>query len=224
MSKSIILLSGGLDSVVALGAFKEKYGIELALTFDYGQKTAKSEIEASKKISEYYNIKHEIILLDWLKKITKTSLVSNDNVPTENLNTEDSAKSVWVPNRNGLFLNIAGCYADSFGYDYIIFGANRDEGNTFPDNTETFRANISKVFESSTLTKPKVLAPLINYSKGDIVKIAIENNVPLKYIRSCYTKENGHCGKCESCMHLLRALEENNAQEYIKILFKNNEN
>ena len=50
MSKSIILLSGGLDSVVALGAFKEKYGIELALTFDYGQKTAKSEIEASKKI------------------------------------------------------------------------------------------------------------------------------------------------------------------------------
>ena len=77
MSKSIILLSGGLDSVVALGAFKEKYGIELALTFDYGQKTAKSEIEASKKISEYYNIKHEIILLDWLKKITKTSLVSS---------------------------------------------------------------------------------------------------------------------------------------------------
>ena len=52
--KSIILLSGGLDSLVALGAFKEEYGIELALTFDYGQKSAKQELENSKRISLNY--------------------------------------------------------------------------------------------------------------------------------------------------------------------------
>ena len=224
MTKSIILLSGGLDSVVALGAFKDKYGIQLALTFDYGQKTVKSELEASKIFADYYGIRHEIIKLDWLKNITKTSLVSKKTVLTNNLNTKESAKSVWVPNRNGLFLNIAACYADSFSYDYIIFGANKDEGNTFSDNTETFRADITKVFESSTLTKPKVIAPLINCSKGDIVKIAIENKVPLQYVRSCYTKNNGHCGKCESCLHLKNALAENSGDKYIKILFENNEN
>ena len=224
MSKSIILLSGGLDSVVALGAFKEEYGIEYALTFDYGQKTAEAEIEASKKYANYYKIKHEVIELDWLKKITKTALVSDKEIPVEDIGTSESASSVWVPNRNGLFLNIAASYADSFSYDYIIFGANKDEGNTFPDNTETFRTDISKVFESSTLTKPKVIAPLINYSKGDIVKVAVQKHVPLEYIRSCYKSNEKHCGKCESCRHLKNALEQNGAKGYLKLLFGNDEN
>ena len=219
MVKSIILLSGGLDSLVALGGFKDQYGIEFAITFDYGQKTAASEIDASRKIAEYYNIKHKIIVLDWLKEITKTALVSDSNIPTDNLNTEESAKSVWVPNRNGLFLNIAACYADSYGYDYIIFGANKDEGGTFPDNTETFRHNISETFKSSTLAKPTVIAPLINCTKSDIVKIAVEKSIPLELIRSCYRLNDKHCGICESCRHLKKALEQNNLKEYIDILF-----
>ena len=60
MSKGIILLSGGLDSLCALGLAKDKYGIELGLTFDYGQKSAKQEIEASRKICEFYKIEHKI--------------------------------------------------------------------------------------------------------------------------------------------------------------------
>lgn len=217
--KSILLLSGGLDSLVALGAFKEEYSIKLALTFDYGQKSAKQEIEASKKICKYYGVNHKILTLDWLKEITNTALVSDDVIPIENLGTKDSAKSVWVPNRNGLFLNIAACFADSKGYDYIIFGANKDEGETFPDNTEDFRLRISNVFEYSTLNKPKVIAPLINYSKDDIVKIAVDNQVPLEFVRSCYGSEDVHCGRCESCKHLKNALIKNNAYNYINLLF-----
>ena len=224
MNKAIILLSGGLDSAVALGAFKEQYGIEYALTFNYGQRTAQAEIEAAQNFANHYNIKHEVIELDWLRRITKTSLVSDKKIPVDNLGSLQSASNVWVPNRNGLFLNIAAAYADSFAYDYIIFGANKDEGATFPDNTETFRADITKVFESSTLIKPKVIAPLINCSKGDIVKIAIQEHVPLEYVRSCYKSNDKHCGKCESCKHLKNALAENCAHEYIKLLFENNEN
>ena len=218
-NKSIILLSGGLDSLAALGVCKDDYGIELALTFDYGQKSAKYEIESSKRICDYYNIKHKVITLDWLKDITHTALVSGNDIPTDNLGTEDSAKNVWVPNRNGLFLNIAASFADSFGYNYIIFGANKDEGKTFSDNTEEFRERISEVFEYSTLQKPKVFAPLINYTKDDIVKVAIEKSVPLEFTRSCYDSHKIHCGKCESCCHLKRALINNKAFEYIKLIF-----
>ena len=218
-SKSVVLLSGGLDSLAATGICKDEYGIELALTFDYGQKSSKYEIEASEKICNYYNITHKVITLDWLKEITHTALVSADNIPTENLGTTDSAKSVWVPNRNGLFLNIAASYSDSLGYDYIIFGANKDEGKTFPDNTEEFRKRISDVFEYSTMKKPKVLAPLINYTKDDIVKIAIEKSVPLEFTRSCYGSEGSHCGKCESCCHLKQALINNNAFDYVNLIF-----
>ena len=220
MSKSVILLSGGLDSLVALGYTKDKYGIELALTFDYGQKSAKSEIESSKNICDYYQIKHKIIKLEWLKDITTTALVSDKNIPSDNFGTEESAKSVWVPNRNGLFLNIAACFADSYQYDYIIFGANKDEGKTFPDNTEDFRSEISKVFENSTLYHPKVIAPLINCSKDDIVKIAMENKVPLELVWSCYSSHGKHCGVCESCNHLKKALVTNHGEKYINILFE----
>ncbi len=215
MKKAVILMSGGLDSVVAAGFPQVEYKIELALTFDYGQKAVLNEIKAASDICKYYNIVHKVIKLDWLKEISKTSLVSDENIPTANLGTAESAKSVWIPNRNGLFLNIAAAYADSFDFDYIIFGANKDEGSTFPDNTEEFRAQISKVFETSTLKKPKVIAPLINYTKDDIVKIAIENNIPLNLVWSCYSSGKYHCGICESCQHLKKALIANQREDYI---------
>lgn len=225
MTKSIVLLSGGLDSLVTLGYSKKHtdYNVELALTFDYGQKSSQAEIEYSKKIAEYYNIEHKIISLDWLKEITQTALVADTKVPETCLYTKESAALVWVPNRNALFLNIAAAFCDSYGYKYILYGANKEEGSTFPDNTEEFRASITEVFKTSTLVHPKVAAPLINYNKNDIVRIAVEDGVPLEYVRSCYKSAGKHCGKCESCMHLKAALKANNCYKYINILFGENE-
>lgn len=224
--KSIILLSGGLDSFVSLALACEEYNINLALTFDYGQKSAEQEILASEKICKHYNIEHKVIELDWLKEITQTALVSEKEIPLTQLNdlysdefVNKSAVSVWVPNRNGAFLNIAACFADSFGYDYIIFGANKEEGQTFPDNTQEFIDRINESFEYSTQKKPKVYAPLINLCKNDIVKAAIEHGVPLELTRSCYSTKEKHCGVCESCIRLKRALDENNCEEIIKVLF-----
>lgn len=221
MVKSIILLSGGLDSLVSLGLKKEELNITLALTFDYGQKSAQTEIEASKKICDYYNIEHKVIKLDWLKQITHTSLVSEDSVPTgkDLERPEESAKSVWVPNRNGLFLNIAGSFADSENYDYILIGANKEEAQTFPDNTIDFINAINREFEYSTQKKPKVCAPLINYIKNDIVMLALKYNIPLDLTRSCYQGGERHCGICESCSRLKHALEANHETYYKKILF-----
>lgn len=225
-NKAIILLSGGLDSLVSLGLSREEYDIELALTFDYGQKSSAQEISASKKICEHYKIQHRIIRLDWLKEITQTSLVSAEDFPTpslDDLNSTDfvqaSAKAVWVPNRNGLFLNIAGSFADSFGYGYIIFGANEEEGQTFPDNTQEFIDKINMAFEYSTQNHPKVIAPLINLNKSDIVESALAQKVPLELTRSCYSNKEKNCGICESCVRLKRALEANDCERLINLLF-----
>ena len=219
MSKGIILLSGGLDSLVSLGLGIEKYGISLALTFDYGQKALEQEIMTSKNICDYYKIEHKVIKLDWLKNVTHTALVEDKELPEGIDNPEDSAKSVWVPNRNGLFLNIAGSFADGNDYDYIIIGANKEEGQTFPDNTQEFIDRINAEFEFSTQKHPKVVAPLINYDKNDIVKQAIEHNIPLEFVRSCYSDGKKHCGKCESCTRLKNALIANGDTHYIKELF-----
>ena len=221
MNRAVILMSGGLDSLVALGYSRNQtdYNVELALTFDYGQKSASAEIEASRKICEFYNVEHKVIKLDWLKEITKTSLVNDIEIPDNQFETKKSAEMVWVPNRNAVFLNIAASFCDSFGYNYILYGANKDESKTFPDNTEEFRSQISKTFESSTLVKPKVVAPLINYTKSDIVRIAVEGSMPLDLVMSCYNSIDKHCGKCESCYHLKKALIANNREDIIEKLF-----
>lgn len=220
--KSIILLSGGLDSLVSLGLKKEELNISLALTFDYGQKAVKKEIAASEKICKYYGIELKVIKLDWLKDITQTALVSENDVPSgkELEDSSMSAKSVWVPNRNGLFLNIAASFADSFGYDCILIGANKEEGQTFPDNTMEFVEAVNKELLYSTMKRPKIIAPLINYTKNDIVMLALKNNIPLDLTMSCYQEGEGHCGICESCTRLKNALEANHDTHYVKVLFK----
>lgn len=155
VNKGIILLSGGLDSLVSIAAMKT-IDFKLALTFDYGQKSFKKEEEASKKIAQYYGIEHKIIELKWLKEITHTSLVSDKKIPELDKNSLDnleittgSCASVWVPNRNGLFVNIAAAFADSQGYETIVIGANKEEAATFPDNSKEFIENINKSLEYS---------------------------------------------------------------------------
>ena len=157
--------------------------------------------------------------MDWLKDITSTALVSDNEIPSDNFESNSSAEAVWVPNRNGLFLNIAAAFCDSYGYKYILYGANKEEAMIFPDNTEEFREQISKTFMKSTLSQPQVVAPLINCSKNDIVRIAVEEGLPLELVRSCYNSGDKHCGKCESCYYLKKALIANNCEELVSILF-----
>ena len=225
MTKSIILMSGGLDSLTTLGIKKDEVNVNLAITFDYGQKSAEKEISASKNICKYYGIRHKTIKLDFLKEITKTSLVSENEIPMNKEFNTDSANAVWVPNRNGLFLNIAASVADSEGFDYILIGANKEEAETFPDNTKDFIDAINSEFLHSTQVKPQVIAPLINYNKNDIVSLALAHNVPLELVMSCYAAGDGHCGMCESCTRLKNALVFNNASYYLsKIFGRNDEN
>ena len=219
-NRSIILLSGGLDSLVSLGIAKEEYNVELAITFDYGQHSAEREIVASKEISDHYNIRHKVITLPFLRDVTNNALTNGDKeLPKSNLGTKESAEAVWVPNRNGLFINIAATFADAEGYTHIIFGANKSEGITFPDNTPEFVSGINKSLEYSTLKGVKVVAPLIACDKIDIVKIALEKKIPLELVHSCYSDKAKNCGECESCRHLKSALEANKAQDYIERLF-----
>ena len=220
--KSIILLSGGLDSLVSLGLAKDKYNITLALTFDYGQKSAIQEIQAARLICDYYKIEHQVIKLDWLKAITHTALVSDEEVPTGNAlnNPQQSAKSVWVPNRNGLFMNIAAAFADADNYDYILIGANKEEGQTFPDNTQAFIDSLNEEFKFSTQKQSTVIAPLIDLDKNEIVKLALKNKIPLELTRSCYRNSEKNCGLCESCTRLKNALLANKDNYYINKIFQ----
>lgn len=217
MQKGVILLSGGLDSLISLDIAKKQIDIKLALTFNYGQKAFKDEKDASFEIANYYNVEHKIIELPFLKDLSQNALTQESNNDFNNLN------SVWIPNRNGLFLNIAASYCDKYDYQYIVFGANKEEGANFPDNTKEFNRVCDKFFAYSTLNKVKVFAPCIEFDKIQIVNYAIDNNVPLNLLKSCYQDSNTtgkkHCSECMSCKLLYNAVQKSKKPQLTKELF-----
>ena len=223
MKKSIVLLSGGLDSAVSLAAKNAENNKILCLFFDYGQKSMEFEKNAAKNLAEYYKTDFKIIKLDWLKEITKSALVNPDNsVPdADTYDMDDDAinKNLWIPNRNGLFVNIAACYADSFNYDEIIIGANEEEAKSFKDNSQNFIDSVENSLKFSANGNIKVISPLIKMNKSDIIILGKKLNLPFSLIRSCYNNTRYHCGKCESCVRLLKALKEINDEEIKKELF-----
>ena len=151
-------------------------------------------IETAKKIAENYGIEHETISLPFLNEITKNSFVGGEySVSNTEFGTNESMKSVWVPNRNGLFLNIAAAIADAKNYTHIVFGANKTEAKTFSDNTKEFVLSINNEFKYSTMNGVEVVAPLIDYDKIDIVRFALEQNIPLELAYSCYRNGEKNC-------------------------------
>ena len=221
--KGVVLLSGGLDSLVSIAAARDFCKVELALTFDYSQRAVEEEIEASSKIADFYGIEHKVVKLPFLSEITNNALVDDcANLEFKTLD-ENSAKAVWVPNRNGLFLNIAASFADAKKYDYIIIGANKEEAGTFPDNSEEFLTRADEFFKFSTMVQPKILAPLKNLEKYEIINLAIEKSAPLEFLKSCYNSKEisgkKHCGKCESCKRLHNAILKSVNKDLLKLFF-----
>ena len=227
--KSVAVLSGGLDSLVSLALAKKETEVVLALTFDYGQKAAAEEIKAASKIAKHYSITHKTIVLDWLKQITKTSLVSEKvQIPAVSEHdltskieiTQASAKAVWVPNRNAVFVSIAASYAESLGADLIVAGFNSEEAMTFPDNSIQFTSACNQLLRLSTLSKPKVISYVQSYNKCGIVNTGIKLGVPFDLIYSCYrgTVKN-MCGECESCSRVKKAFRDTGNFDLIKDRF-----
>jgi 7-cyano-7-deazaguanine synthase len=221
--KSIVLFSGGLDSTVNFMKAYLETEVVMILTFDYGQQSATWEAEVAKEIADKFSIRYSIIQLNWLKRL-ETGLANGkipdfDDTRIDDLDyTKNTARAVWVPNRNGVMINIAASFADKNGIDKIVTGFNKEEGATFPDNSAEFIARVNRALEYSTLYPTQVVCYTIDMNKSEIVKLGIDIGAPFEYIWSCYYGDSKMCGKCESCQRLKRALKSAGYfDEFIKI-------
>jgi 7-cyano-7-deazaguanine synthase len=217
---AVVLLSGGLDSTVALADVLTRQSVACVLTFDYGQRAAAQELKATRAIARHYGLTHHIIPLPWLsdllpKALTPKRVLEDQGVSQAPPATEAElfdVNRVWVPNRNGLFLNIAACYAEALKADTIVFGANAEEGVDFPDNTEAFRQKMTEVFAFSTLNGVQVEAPLVHLSKTQIIDRGLALKVPFEWLWSCYEDAETQCGQCPSCIRVQNAQRQLEAQ------------
>ncbi|MGB7053688.1 MAG: 7-cyano-7-deazaguanine synthase QueC [bacterium] len=199
---SIILLSGGLDSTVSAAIARRRTRPLFALTFDYGQRAARMEIAASKKICRFLKIRHRSIKLPFFKEFSRLMLLHGKKRKIDRLNR---IRDVWVPNRNALFINIAACYAEYYGAKIIVTGFNREEAQEFPDNSERFQRAINRSLTYSTLNKVEVRSYVLKCTKKEIYKLGLRYNAPLDYIYSCYLGGEEMCGKCASCKRFIKA-------------------
>lgn len=220
---AITLLSGGIDSYLSTAMARDTHKVLLALTLDYGQRSAEREISAAKRMAAEWHIRHETVELPWLRMLGKSALThKGSRLPhffdaaklKSKRHCVKTAEAVWVPNRNGVFLNIAAAYAESSGAKMIVTGFNREEASTFPDNSADYVRFVNRSLELSTLgTRPKVKSFVQQMNKKEMVAEMLRRDLSFEFFWSCYEGGQTLCGLCESCARLKSALKANHLLE-----------
>ena len=202
IQKSVVLVSGGMDSCVT-ATIAEKESNQMAfLHVNYGQRTERRELKAFEDIANFYDVKERFVLdYTHLAQIGGSSLTDMSiEVPKANLENSEIPNS-YVPFRNANILSAAVSWAEVINADTIYIGAVEEDSSGYPDCRRSFYDAFEKTIDEGTKpqTKIKIKTPLIEMSKRDIVSYAFNNNSPIQFSWSCYRNEDVPCGECDSC-------------------------
>jgi 7-cyano-7-deazaguanine synthase len=212
MENVIVLVSGGMDSLVCAGlANQEKHNV-FYLHMDYGQKTSQKERASFDKIADYYSVpfeKRKIIDMTFLKQIGGSSL-TDENISVKSYQGDsDIIPDSYVPFRNSIILSLAVSWAEVVGATKLYIGANYEDSPGYPDCRPSYYEAFNKVIKEGTkVGNIEILTPVILMKKRDIVLKGEELNVPFSLSWSCYKSSNKACGQCDSCALRLRGFKE----------------
>jgi len=211
---ALALLSGGLDSTVAAALYRARRGpLRAALFVDYGQRAAAPEARAARAVGAALGCPVRIASLPLLGEITSTALVDRGaSLPhpepsrlDDDAGAAASADAVWVPNRNGLLVNLAAAVAEAEGLPVVVVGFNAEEAATFPDNSARFVARLNAALDDSTRGRVRVECPTLAMTKAGLLAEGRAIGAPIELSWSCYEGGERPCGRCESCQRRRRA-------------------
>ncbi len=215
--KAVILSSGGVDSTTVMFIARSRgYRIH-SLSLNYGQRHF-HELEAAKRVAAAVNAeKHLIIDVD-LKKIggsalTDTILVPKGKTPFEK---KENIPVTYVPARNTIFLSIALAWAEVIKSSEIFIGVNAVDYSGYPDCRPEYimafenMANLATKFTTDGPGKIKIVTPLINLTKAEIITKGTQLGVDYSITQSCYDPSPGGlaCGLCDSCIFRKKGFKE----------------
>lgn len=230
MPKGIVLSSGGVDSTTCLSIAVNELGAQnvTSVSMFYGQKH-KKELEAARKVAEYYNVPHYELDLSVVFAQSNCSLLSHSTqkVPEGDYadqidRSDDGMVSTFVPFRNGMFLSAAASLAVSLfpGEEaFIYIGAHADDaaGNAYADCSEDFIHSMNDAIYLGTYNKVTIRAPFAGCNKAQIVAQGLSPQlaVPYQLTTSCYNGREKACGRCGTCIDRVKAFRLNNAVDPI---------
>lgn len=206
MKNSVIIVSGGMDSITLL--YDRKDEIALGISFDYGSNHNAREIPYAKLHCERLGIKHITINLDFMHQYFKSSLLDGANAIPEGHYADSNMKSTVVPFRNGIMLSIAIGIAESNNLDQVFIANHGGDHTIYPDCRPEFINAINGAAMAGTYNGVKVIAPYTNITKGDIARIGKKLGIDYTETWSCYKGGKVHCGKCGTCVERKEALAE----------------
>ena len=213
MKTAVCLLSGGLDSSACLAAARREGFRCYALTIDYGQRH-RAELEAAARVARSLGAEaHRVLRLD-LRAFGGSALTAEIAVPKDAL--APGIPVTYVPARNTIFLSLALAWAETLGAEDIFLGVNAVDYSGYPDCRPEFlrayeeMANLATKAGVEGRQRLRLRAPLLELSKAEIVRLAVELGVDLSLTHSCYDPLAGGrpCGHCDACLLRRRGFAE----------------
>ncbi|MCY7347628.1 MAG: 7-cyano-7-deazaguanine synthase QueC [Pyrinomonadaceae bacterium] len=216
---AVCLVSGGMDSCVTAAIAKAENDEIAFLHISYGQRTERRELKAFNDIADFYNVEKRLaVSIEYLAKIGGSSLTDKSiEVSEADLESKEIPTS-YVPFRNANMLAIATSWAEVLPANSIYIGAVSEDSSGYPDCRPEFYAAFEQTIEVGTKpeTNIKIITPIIELPKAEIVAKGLELNAPLHLSWSCYKSEDLACGKCDSCALRLRGFTLAGAVDPIK--------
>lgn len=198
--KTVVIISGGLDSSVLLAMLRNNGHELLGLSFDYGQRHVR-ELEAAAAICRRYNVEHAVVDLTSVTPLIATSSQTNPEIPVpEGHYEEQSMKATVVPNRNMMMLSVAIAAAISRQYTTVAFGAHGGDHAIYPDCRQEFVLALDAAAQLADWHTVNVIGPFLGFTKAEIVKMGAKLDVPFADTWSCYKGGAIHCGRCGTCV------------------------
>ena len=206
MKDSIIIVSGGMDSITMLYEYQDR--IALGVSFDYGSNHNSREIPFAQLHCKRLNIPHITIPLDFMPRYFKSSLLEGADAIPEGNYDDSNMQSTVVTFRNGIMLSIAAGIAESHGLQFIMMANHSGDHTIYPDCRPGFVKAMSEATRTGTYPGIEILAPYTGITKSDIARHGKALGIDYTETWSCYKGGEKHCGKCGTCRERRQALEE----------------
>lgn len=216
--KGIVLVSGGIDSLVTAAIANQECDELFFMHLNYGQLTETREMQSFRALVTHYQPKDTLIAdISYLKEIGGSSLV-DDSMKVKDYDGSTDVPDSYVPFRNAHLVTIAVSWAEVIQADRIYIGAVEEDSSGYPDCRESFYVALEKAINLGTKdeTNIQICTPIIHMRKSETIKLGIKLGTPMELSWSCYRNNEVACGKCDSCVLRIKSFKEAKQVDPIK--------
>jgi 7-cyano-7-deazaguanine synthase len=216
---AVVLLSGGMDSLVCAALALKDHKKVAFIHMNYGQRTSHKEQFCFEKISAFYAIPSELqrmVDLRFLSQIGGSSLTDQNMSVATFDGDKPGIPSSYVPFRNSIILSLAVSWAEVLGAQNLYIGANEEDSPGYPDCRKEYYKAFQEVIHLGTKDgKINIETPVISLTKQKIVELGVKLQAPFELTWSCYAESGQACGVCDSCALRLRGFKMANVKDPI---------